>query len=326
MEGEVIEWLIHSDEPWTRYRTRLDLLEMEHQDSVVQRDKEALLSHPLVKGLFDAVSSWPGYPLKRHNDAKHPLYALSTLADFGVSAENRGLAEGIGKVLKRQSDEGPFQTLLHLYKRFGGLEGEYWTWMACDAPTLLYSLLACGLGDHPQVQQALTALIERADENGWRCKASSQLGNFKGPGKREDPCPMATVYGLKVISLIPEMFQSESARNGAEMLLWHWEHQDEKKFFLFGIGTDFQKIKYPYIWYNILHVAEVLSRFPFVHQDPRFQALMDVLTEQADANGRYTAASMYRHWKDWSFADKKNPSPWLTFLVKRMEKRIAART
>lgn len=137
---------------------------------------------------------------------------------------------------------------------------------------------------------------------------------------------MATVYGLKVISLIPEMFQSESARNGAEMLLWHWEHQDEKKFFLFGIGTDFQKIKYPYIWYNILHVAEVLSRFPFVHQDPRFQALMDVLTEQADANGRYTAASMYRHWKDWSFADKKNPSPWLTFLVKRMEKRIAART
>lgn len=117
MEGEVIEWLIHSDEPWTRYRTRLDLLEMEHQDSVVQRDKEALLSHPLVKGLFDAVSSWPGYPLKRHNDAKHPLYALSTLADFGVSAENRGLAEGIGKVLKRQSDEGPFQALLHLYKK-----------------------------------------------------------------------------------------------------------------------------------------------------------------------------------------------------------------
>jgi hypothetical protein len=31
---------------------------------------------------------------------------------------------------------------------------------------------------------------------------------------------------------------------------------------------------------------------------------------------------MYRAWKGWSFADKKNPSPWLTFLVLRMIKRM----
>ena len=27
---------------------------------------------------------------------------------------------------------------------------------------------------------------------------------------------------------------------------------------------------------------------------------------------------MYRAWKGWSFADKKHPSPWLTFLVLRV--------
>jgi len=32
----------------------------------------------------------------------------------------------------------------------------------------------------------------------------------------------------------------------------------------------------------------------------------------------YTAGSMYRAWKGWSFADKKHPSPWLTFLVLRV--------
>jgi hypothetical protein len=31
---------------------------------------------------------------------------------------------------------------------------------------------------------------------------------------------------------------------------------------------------------------------------------------------------MYRAWKGWSFADKKNPSPWLTFLVLRLQRRV----
>jgi hypothetical protein len=105
------------------------------------------------------------------------------------------------------------------------------------------------------------------------------------------------------------------------MLLHHWEIQRGQKYFLFGIGTDFRKIKYPFVWYDILHVTDVLSRFPFVHKDPRFQEMLTALSEQADAQGRYTATSMYRAWKGWSFADKKHPSPWLTFLVLQVLKR-----
>jgi len=105
-------------------------------------------------------------------------------------------------------------------------------------------------------------------------------------------------------------------------LLGHWERQGERKFYLFGIGTDFRKLKYPYVWYDILHVVEVLSRLPFIHSDARFLEMVRTITDQADQQGRYTASSMYRAWKDWSFADKKNPSPWLTFLVLRILKRI----
>jgi hypothetical protein len=65
----------------------------------------------------------------------------------------------------------------------------------------------------------------------------------------------------------------------------------------------------------------VLSRFPFVHADPRFREMVEAIIEQADEDGCYTATSMYRAWKDWSFASKKNPSPWLTFLVLRVIKR-----
>jgi len=45
---------------------------------------------------------------------------------------------------------------------------------------------------------------------------------------------------------------------------------------------------------------------------------------QADAQGRYTAGSMYPAWKGWSFADKKLPSPWLTLMALRIAKRAGA--
>ena len=121
---------------------------------------------------------------------------------------------------------------------------------------------------------------------------------------------------------VPELRDSPAARTGAEMLLRHWEHRGVRKMFLFGIGTDFRKLKYPFVWYNVLHVVDVLSRFPFVHADPRFREMVEAITTQADEKGRYTATSMYRAWKGWSFADKKNPSPWLTFLVLRVIKRL----
>jgi hypothetical protein len=118
------------------------------------------------------------------------------------------------------------------------------------------------------------------------------------------------------------MLDSEIAQTGAEMLLWHWENQKERKLYLFAMGTDFRKLKYPFVWYDILHVADVLSRFPFVRSDPRLQEMVATITDQTDDEGRYAANSMYLAWKGWSFANKKNPSPWLTFLVYRIQHRM----
>ena len=67
----------------------------------------------------------------------------------------------------------------------------------------------------------------------------------------------------------------------------------------------------------------MLSRFPFARADPRFCEMVDTIAAQAGDQRRYTAGSMYVAWKGWSFADKKHPSPWLTFLVLRIQKRMA---
>ena len=48
------------------------------------------------------------------------------------------------------------------------------------------------------------------------------------------------------------------------------------------------------------------------------------VTIQSDANGHCTAGSMYRARRDWRFADKRQPSPFLTSPVLRIQARIAA--
>ena len=167
-------------------------------------------------------------------------------------------------------------------------------------------------------------LIDQIEDNGWRCGAASSLPEFGGPGRRLDTCPMATTYVLKALALVPETGSSAAVTAGIDALLGHWEHQADYKLKMFGIGTDFRKLKYPFVWYDILHVADILTRFPPARSDPRLPDMVREITDQADDDGRYRAGSMYRAWQDWSFADKKQPSPFLTLLVMRIERRIEA--
>ncbi len=328
MATDLTQWLLESDEPWTRYRTLVDLLDQRPSAPKARAACIEMLAHPQVQALISETATWGDRPFKRHNDAGYPIYKFSTLADFGVRADDgkaTGLTAGIEAVLAHPSPEGAFQSLVNISKTFGGTGEDMWTWMPCDAPTLLYVLLSMGLKE-PRVQRAVKHLVGSVDENGWRCVSAPEVGRFRGPGRKGDPCPIANVFALKALAQVPELRDSPATRVGAEMLLSHWERRTESKFYMFGIGTDFCKLKYPFVWYDILHMVDVLSRFPFVHADPRFQEMVKTLTAQADEDSHYTAGSMYQAWKGWSFADKKNPSPWLTFLVLRIGKRLGAST
>ncbi len=316
------DWLLSEGMPWVRYRTLLDLLGQSEEDVEVLSARRAMIEHPLIEGLMAELNTWPGYPLKRHNDAKHLTHKLAMLADFGLRVSDPGMAAILEKVIAHQAPEGAFQTVTKVPKAFGGTDTEAWTWMLCDAPTLLYALLAMGLGDDPQVQAAVEHLISLIRDNGWPCAVSPELGKFRGPGRKDDPCPYANLIALKALVQIPEMLEHEACRIGVETLLWHWEHQKERKVYMFGVGTDFRKLKYPFVWYDILHVSDVLTRFPFARRDSRLQTMVSELAAQANDQGGFTAGSMYRAWKGWEFANKKAPSPWITFLAWRVLKRL----
>ncbi|MBN1286173.1 MAG: hypothetical protein JXB47_12315 [Anaerolineae bacterium] len=317
-----VEWIRSEGEPWARVIALRDVLGRPPDDPDLQAARAAVAAHPLVKGLLDEAGAWPGAALKNHNDAKHLIHKLPVLAEFGLSHTHPQLAPVVESILNNPSAEGAFQTMLHLSKRFGGDDADRLSWMLCDAPTVLYGLLSLGVPAHtPAVARAIDHLLGLAQDYGWPCVAAPEFGAFRGPGRKDDPCPYATLVSLRALSLTPGA-ESDAVRTGIGALLRHWETQKERKIYLFGIGTDFRKPKYPFIWYDILHVADVLSRFPAARADVRLHAMVGELHAQADAQGRFTAGSMYRAWKEWDFADKKAPSPTLTAVAWRVFKRM----
>ena len=134
---EVISWLIDSDEPWTRFRVLTYLLARPAPDpstsfraaSAVVSAQADLVAHPKVRALIASALTWGDEPLKWHNDSAHPLYAISTLADFGLCASDPGIHRVVEKILAHQSPEGAFQTKVNVAAAFGGTGKDQWTWM-----------------------------------------------------------------------------------------------------------------------------------------------------------------------------------------------------
>jgi hypothetical protein len=91
---------------------------------------------------------------------------------------------------------------------------------------------------------------------------------------------------------------------------------------MFYMGTDFRKLKVPFVWYDLMHVLDVLSKFTWLKEDPRLLDMLEILKSKADRQGRFTPGSVWTAWKDWEFGQKKEPSRWLTLLAWRIIGRV----
>jgi hypothetical protein len=114
----------------------------------------------------------------------------------------------------------------------------------------------------------------------------------------------------------------EQTRAGGEALLGLWETCREQHPYMFYMGTDFCRLKAPLIWYDILHVVDVLSRLPWLRQDRRLDDMVGVMMQQVGTDGRATPGSAWIAWKSWEFGQKKIPSRWITLLVERVRQRM----
>ncbi len=168
----------------------------------------------------------------------------------------------------------------------------------------------------------LAYLIDLASKNGFGCCVSKNLGKFRGPGKKDDICPYATLLMLKLLSIFQDYHEHQITINSIESLLNLWENSKEKHPYMFYMGNDFRKLKFPFIWYDILHLAEVLSYFEYAKKDKRFINIIDTIISSKDENGFFLPQSIWTSWKDWDFSQKKKPSSYITFIVYRILKRV----
>jgi hypothetical protein len=309
-----VDWLLEAGDAWVQYRTRVDLLGQPESAPEVQAARAAMLNDPRITAMIDSLQDWPGPPLVSHKKAGHHLHILSFLAEIGLRASDPGMDTIVGRVLARQSGSGAFQIMTQIKEAYGGTNQPLLSWALCDAPLVLWSLCRLGARDDTRVRRAFDHIVALVRENGWPCATDPALG-FRGPGRKSDPCPYANLISVKALAAYGA--DDKVLEPGITALLWHWDVRQHHKPYLFGIGTDFHKPKFPLVWYDILHVVDVLSRLPTARADPRYQAILADLMSQTDDEGRFTAASMYQDWKEWEFANKRQPSPAITLVAWR---------
>ena len=316
-----LDWLLEGD-PWVVYRTRRDLLNEPEEAPAVAAARQQMLASPLVQGLLAELAAWPGQPLASHKSASQLFHKLTLIADLGLQASDPGVAAVVERILAHQSEEGPFQLPTNIGAAYGGSGQDQWAWALCDAPLVTYGLVKLGMQAEPRVQAAAQHLAGLARENGWPCAVSKELGKWRGPGRKDDPCPFANLAMLKLLAALGSPKYQPVAQVGAETLLSLWQDSLERHPYIFYMGNDFRKLKAPFVWYDLLHVLEVLSQFDWLRRDPRLGEMLALLQRKADAQGRFTPESVWAVWKDHDFGQKKAPSRGLTLLAWRIITRM----
>jgi len=318
---DVIKWLLEG-EPWVEYRTRIDLLREDRGSLQVRKAYYEMLAHDKIRTLITDLTTWPGEALRSHKTSGHLLHKLTFLADLGFRDDEPQIAPILQRIKNNTAEEGPFQVMVNIPKAFGGTGDDGLSWMLCDAGSTLYALAEMGAINDLKVLSAvdyLAGLVRKT--GGWPCAASSNLGKFRGPGKTDDPCPYATLLMVKALIPFGDRYKRE-LQQGVNTLFDLWVNRQTEKPYLFAMGSGFKKLKAPMVWYDILHVLEVLSKISDMRHMSAAEEMAKIVRDKANEAGRYRPESIWMDWRRWEFGQKREPSRWLTFLVYRILNRF----
>ncbi len=283
--------------------------------------KARLYADGRINGIIAELNDWPGTVLSSHRSARQCFHKLALLADLGIEADHPGMKTVIGKVLEHRDGNGVPLLPMRIGEGHGGTGETARAWALCDAPTTLYALITMGYRDDGIVQ-AVEYLAGRRQGQAWGCVVSEALGSWRGPGKKADPCPYATLIMVKLLLAFDPERYAGAITDGAGELLRLWAHSLTEHPYIFYMGNDFRKLKLPFIWYDVLHVVEVLSRIPALRSSKAFTEMLGVVCGYELAGGGFIPGSVYQEFNGWDFGQKKAPSEWLGLRVALIRARL----
>jgi hypothetical protein len=312
---KLIDWLL-SGEPWVVHRVLTDLLNVEAGDRRVLTARRKVLEHRLIRQILNRrnASGYWGVPKDIHTwwpRKDTTFWVLGILGDFGLRVEDVELGKAAEYVFSIQLENGAFL----------GFDPELP--YDCHTATLTESLVKVGLLSDRRVQRAYDWLVGRQRcDGGWWCKNAGQIGR---PREREPSCAMATMFVLGALAQNPRLRDSEVARRGVDFLFECWENRGKVKYAGHDsqVGTDWEKLKYPFTDYKILKFLDVLSQFEYAKQRLRESEMVNLLLSKRDNKGRFTPESIVKVWSDFDFGQKDKPSRWITFLALQIARRIS---
>jgi hypothetical protein len=315
-----MEHLISLSEPWLQYAIRLNLLN-ERKEDLSGLKNEALKDKKIQVYLRD-ITDFNSMLVSNHKNPELSVNKLLFLLDIGFSTDVPEIESAVGQIMDRKDRFGVYQSLTNIPKHYGGKGEDVFGWCLCDAPLLLLALLKAKIDYQQHIKQGVDHLVGLQKKQGFPCSVAEEHGTFRGPGRKDDCCPYATLIMLNLMSEIDEYRDSDVARNCVDAILSLWENSLDRHPYMFYMGTDFRKLKAPAIWYDVVSVADCLSKFKYARADARFIQMIDLIRGKQDTSGMFTPESVYQKCNGWDFGQKKAVSPYLTYLCVRLLKRL----
>ena len=316
----MFEALYENSEDWLKYAIQINLLHAKKEDQIALL--QSALKDAKIQRVLEEAAAFHSTRISSHKDPTLPIQRLLFLLGLGFDTSIPQIQTAIDEILAHKDDNGVYFSMINVPKQFGGTGEDGFSWCLCDAPNLMIALIKAGVSYEEHIKQGFEYLVSLYRENGFPCAASPELGRFRGPGKKDDCCPYATLIMTNLLSCLPEYRDSSIAKASSQALLDLWSTSREQHPYLFHMGTDFRKLKAPSCWYDIVSVAGVLSKFSFNHSDPRFLEMIDLIKSKQHDDGFFVPESIYMKMKDWDFGQKKTSSPYLTYLCLQILDRI----
>ena len=312
--------LLEISEPWLQYALRLNLFSQRKEDFVELKDDA--LKDPKIRGFLQDVSNFHGLIVSGHKNFALPIHKLLFLLELGLDTEIPEIKHAIAEIMTHKDKNGVYLSAVNIPLKLGCDGQDTFGWAMCDAPLLLRALCLAGVDYPKHIKQGVDTLIKTNRQNGFPCAASDQFGKWRGPGRKEDCCPYATLSMLKLLLATPEYRLSSITLDTAKALLDLWQTSRTSHPYMFFMGNDFRKLKVPTLWYDIVSVCDALSSVVGIHDDERFKEMLQVIRDKQNADGMFTPESIYLKLKEWDFGQKINPSPYLTYVICRLFKQI----
>ncbi len=272
-------WLLASDEPAVRYRTRTWLLNAAESAAEVRADRNAIPDGRIISTLLD----FPEPKLTPYRKWFGLHWRLVSLADFDPPVARPGIRERLDDGVDRElawianpRHLDAVQQIDGLYRADASIEGN-----------ALYAASRFGHSGDGRVRRLVDKLLEwQWPDGGWNCDRASS--GYRSSFHES----AATAIGLAAYhDATGDADALSAARRTAELLLEHrlFRRSADGK----PIHSSFVALHWPAYWhYDVLAGLRVLHATGML-ADPRAADALDLLESKRLADGRFQTKSAW---------------------------------